>query len=239
MIRRNFMAEEIKEEQQSEEKAWEPFDFKHKGAFKLSNKFKARFQEPIQGQNTIKADGLIVLAHYMGMWKMDTEIIQYPSQENNNTCIAKCTVGGYDWDPSENKIIRVEYTDFADASPTNCAGPVAKSFIRMASTRAQARALRRYTNIDMVCAEELTDDDMKIDFNAVSASNPTKMINQQQFVEMNNIVKSKHISQQQFYDILTKTFNVNNINMLTEDDSNKFIDILKTLIVSGTTETSK
>ena len=49
------------------------------------------------------------------------------------------------------------FTDIGDANPNNCSSKVAKHLLRMASTRAIARALRSFTNIGMTCLEELAD----------------------------------------------------------------------------------
>ena len=47
------------------------------------------------------------------------------------------------------------FTDIGDASPTNVAKHLAPYFVRMAATRATARALRRALNISAVAVEEL------------------------------------------------------------------------------------
>jgi hypothetical protein len=50
------------------------------------------------------------------------------------------------------------FTDIGDASPTNVKRHLAPHFVRMAATRASARALRRALNIDAVAVEELGDE---------------------------------------------------------------------------------
>jgi hypothetical protein len=47
--------------------------------------------------------------------------------------------------------------DIGDANPFNCNAKVAKHLLRMASTRAKARALRDMDDIGMTCLEELGD----------------------------------------------------------------------------------
>jgi hypothetical protein len=49
------------------------------------------------------------------------------------------------------------FTDIGDASPQSCNSKVVKHLLRIASTRAIARALRSFTNIGMTCLEELAD----------------------------------------------------------------------------------
>ena len=76
------------------------------------------------------------------------EIIQNPTAENGNMAIVKAQ--------AESKLGEL-FTDMGDATPTNCNTKVAKHLLRMASTRAKARALRDFTNIGMTCLEELGD----------------------------------------------------------------------------------
>lgn len=204
------------------------FDYQHKASFKLSDKFKQKFYTQTAGGPTLSADGLVALGHVKGMWKLDSEVIQYPSPDNGNMCICKATVGGYDWDPIENKIIRVEYTDIGDASPTNCKGPVAASYIRMASTRAIGRALRKYTNVDMLCTEELGEEDISTE--SMSDMATVSFITQEQMEHMKGIVVQKSISQQAFMDILTKTFNINDFQQLTVEQGNQMIKILENYV---------
>lgn len=221
------MAEEkdIKEAVEEESKG---FDYKHKASFKISDKFKQYFSTKTAGGETISADGLVALAHVKGIWKLESHIIQFPNAENNNMCICEATVGGYDWDPIEEKIVRVEFTDIGDASPQNCNRMVAPSFIRMASTRAIGRALRKYTNIDMVCTEELGEDDIATESMEDIAS--VKMVDPQQLIAMKGIIQQKGIDKATFEGMLIKTFNTNDFQRLTFEQANTMIQILNNYV---------
>lgn len=205
------------------------FDYKHKASFKVSDKFKAKFNtKTAGGGETMSADGLVALAHVKGMWKCETKIVQYPSADNGNVCICQATVGGYDWDPIEGQIIKVEYTDIGDASPQNCNRMVAPSFIRMASTRALGRVLRKYTNIDMLCTEELGDDDISTESMEEIAS--VQMVDQQQLITMKGLIQQKGIDKATFEAMLTKTFNTSDFQRLTFEQANTMIQILNNYV---------
>lgn len=200
------------------------FDYKNKASFKISQKFKQYFSTKTAGGETISNDGLVALAHVKGIWKLDCNIIQFPNADNNNTCICQATVGGYDWDPIENKIIRVEFSDIGDASPSNCNRMVAPSFIRMASTRAIGRALRKYTNIDMLCTEELGDEDVSTTSMIDMASE--SRISMEQLNTIKDLFIKKHIDQNLGSQMLINTFGINDFQMLSAAQGNQFIQLL-------------
>jgi hypothetical protein len=79
---------------------------------------------------------------------VDVELIQFPSDDNKQTAICKATVKTFD-----GKI----FADIGDACPQNCNSKVARHLIRMASTRAKARAFRDMDNIGLTALEELGD----------------------------------------------------------------------------------
>jgi hypothetical protein len=54
------------------------------------------------------------------------------------------------------------FTEIGDANPKNVNKQIAEHVLRMAATRAKARALRDFTNIGMTCLEELGDLDSVI-----------------------------------------------------------------------------
>lgn len=194
------------------------FDYKDKSAPKLNEEFKKKFSSNIKGKDAIKIEGLTAVAHEKGMWKFETDIIQFPSDQNGWTAICKTVIGGYDWDPIEEKIIRVEYSDIGDANVNNCGKMVAASYIRMASTRSQARALRKYTNIDMVCTSELSD---------VVDEAPEPIISMEQLTSIKQIVDSKHINKDMFASILMGLFNHTQYTALTESQGNTLLATLR------------
>ena len=194
------------------------WDFRNKTAPKLSEEFKQFFSTNIKGKNAIKSEGLTAVAHQKGMWKCEIEIIQFPNDQNNWTCICKAHIGGYDWDPIEQKIIRVEYTDIGDANVNNVTAMVKQSYIRMAATRAMARAMRKYTNIDMVSSDEINDvieeEDITID----------------QLTAIKQGIKLKGMTPDVFADILIRSFGHTNYQALTETQGNRLLQIINTYV---------
>lgn len=77
-----------------------------------------------------------------------TELIQIPSEANQNLAIVMAYV-----EMEDGSL----FTDVGDASPANVGKMVAPHIIRMASTRAKARALRDACNIGEVLTEEMGD----------------------------------------------------------------------------------
>lgn len=201
------------------------FNYKDKSAPKLTDEFKQKFSVNIKGKDAIKLEGLTAFAHEKGMWKFITEIIQFPSDQNGWTAICKTTVGGYDWDPIEEKICKVEYSDIGDANVSNCGKMVAASYIRMASTRSQARALRKYTNIDMVCSSEMSD---------VVDEAPEPLISVDQLTEVKQLVHEKGLNQTSFGEILFKLFQHTNYTTLTAVQGNILINTLKSYVAPTT-----
>lgn len=193
------------------------YNYKDKGAVKLSDEFRQKFMVNIKGKDAIKLEGLTVLAHEKGMWKLETEIVQYPTQENNFTAICKTTVGGYDYDPITDKVREVVYSDIGDANVNNCTKMVAASYIRMASTRSQARALRKYTNIDMVCTSEM---------DSVTEEPPEPPITTEQLSQVKELIKAKGLTPDTFGNMLFKMFGHQNYMQLTQNQGNTLITTL-------------
>lgn len=202
------------------------FNYEDKTAPKLNADFRTKFVITIGkgGTEAIKVDGLIALAHEKGIKSMKTRILQYPSQDNQWTCIAATTVIGYDWNPVTKEVQEVEYEDFADANPSNCGAMTKSSYIRMASTRSVGRALRKYTNIDMVCSDEIA--------NAVDNIEP--MIEMDELVTIKNLLGVKHITPEEFGKMMIQKFGHSNYQGLTLTQGRELIKDLESLPVKTT-----
>jgi len=109
---------------------------------KLDKKFITQFQ----GKDFVLYSGLLDLAHQKGILSLNVDVEQFPSKENDNVAICRATV---------ESVTGEVYVEWGDANPKNVNRMVAAHIMRMAATRAKARALRDFTNIGMTCMEEL------------------------------------------------------------------------------------
>jgi hypothetical protein len=102
-----------------------------------------------QGREFVLFRGLLALGHERGMKGITVTVVQLPTELNGMTAVCAASVempGGV-------------FSDIGDASPTNVNRMIAPHLIRMASTRAKARALRDAVNIGVTAFEELGGDD--------------------------------------------------------------------------------
>lgn len=89
--------------------------------------------------------GLLAKAHEEGLKLVTTRLLQVPTDDNGQTAIVEAVV----------ETEKGRFAGIGDASPGNVNRRVAAHIIRMAETRAKARALRDAVNIGMVALEEL------------------------------------------------------------------------------------
>jgi hypothetical protein len=120
---------------------------------------KGEFLIERSGKTFVLYQGLLDAAHSAGLKEIDTALLQVPTQENNNVAIAKAIVLLEDVDDmSPTKELREKsFSGLGDASPENVGKNIAPHIIRMAETRAKARALRDALNIGATALEELGD----------------------------------------------------------------------------------
>ena len=112
-----------------------------------------RFISSIKGKEFVLYAGLLDLAHQKGIKSIHVEAMQYPTKANGMEGICKAFVESQNGE---------EFTEIGDANPKNVNKQIAEHVLRMAATRAKARALRDFTNIGMTCLEELGDLDSVI-----------------------------------------------------------------------------
>jgi hypothetical protein len=103
----------------------------------------------IVGQKEIVSyRGLLDMVHRERLCSLKTELLQSPSPQNGETAIVRATV----------RTSRGTFTGIGDANPRNVNARIVPHLIRMAETRAEARAMRKAVNIGVVAIEELAGD---------------------------------------------------------------------------------
>lgn len=101
-----------------------------------------------QGKDFVLYEGLLDEAHQQGLKRIATTLIQIPHDDNGNVAVCQAEV----------ETTKGTFSGIGDASPGNVNRMIAPHLIRMAETRAKARALRDAVNIGVSAVEELGDD---------------------------------------------------------------------------------
>jgi hypothetical protein len=113
----------------------------------LSKEFRDRFVKRLQGKDFILYGGLLELAKQRGLKRIHTKIVQIPTKENGMYAVVEAQI------ETEDGV----FEEVGDASPESVNRQIAPHILRMASTRAKARAMRDAVGIDMVALEELSE----------------------------------------------------------------------------------
>lgn len=109
--------------------------------------FRNKYVKTLQGKDYILYGGLLHLAQAKGLKRVDVEVVQIPNQENGMLAVARAQVETDDG----------VFSDVGDASPASVTHSIQPHLLRMASTRAKARAMRDAVGVDLVAVEEMVD----------------------------------------------------------------------------------
>src|SRR5687768_2075461 len=99
------------------------------------------------GKSFVLYAGLLDIAHERGLKAVTTTLVQIPSDLNSQMAIVHATV----------ETSQGTFTGLGDAAPDNVSRIMVPHLIRMAETRAKARALRDAVNVGVTALEELGD----------------------------------------------------------------------------------
>jgi hypothetical protein len=111
---------------------------------------KDRSGRVIGTKEVVTYQGLLSKAHDEGLKAIRTSLVQIPLDDNGRTAIAKAEV----------ETERGSFEALGDASPESVTSFLTPHLIRMAETRAKARALRDAVNVGVVSFEELDGEDL-------------------------------------------------------------------------------
>lgn len=108
------------------------------------------------GKTYVLYQGLLDAAHERGLSSIDTEIIQTPTAENGSVAIVRAIVQMANMD--DEVVTHRQFSGIGDASPQNTSKQMVPHILRLAETRAKARALRDAVNIAVTALEEVADE---------------------------------------------------------------------------------
>lgn len=104
----------------------------------------------IDGKPYVKYGGLLEAAHRSGLTDLKVKLIQSPTRENGYTAVCEATA------VVKTRSREKVYVEIGDASPSSIGDPrLSPHAIRIAATRAKARALRDALRISICSVEEL------------------------------------------------------------------------------------
>ncbi|MBI4733878.1 MAG: hypothetical protein HY779_03540 [Rubrobacteridae bacterium] len=109
------------------------------------HKLPAKFIKKIQGKDFVLFEGLLEMAHGEGLKRVETQLLQIPRDDNGMLAIVSAVV------ETEKGV----FSALGDASPGSAEPPMRPHLVRLADTRAIARAMRIAVNVGMTAVEEM------------------------------------------------------------------------------------
>lgn len=188
------------------------------------SKIDSRFIVNLKGKDFVTYEGLLDLAHQEGLISIDVELIQVPGKDNGDVAIAKAVAKTKD----------KTFIDIGDAGANSVNSMIKPHVIRMASTRAKARALRDLTNIGMTAIEELGEDtEDKPKQNKASNNNKSgrsdNLATQSQLNFMYKLVKDKNYGNDAISSYIKTAYGKENSTELTKKEASEIIKMLNGL----------
>jgi hypothetical protein len=120
-----------------------------KQSFIVNITIRDRAGNVIGEKQVVKYESLLARAHEDGLRSIHTELVQIPSKANGDAAIVRAVI----------VTGRGTFEGIGDATPGNVNARVTGHLLRVAETRAKARALRDAVNIGLVALEELDEVD--------------------------------------------------------------------------------
>lgn len=178
-----------------------------------------KFIVNLQGKQFITYEGLLDLAHQKGLTAISTELIQIPSKDNDFLAIVKATAITKDGH---------RFDGIGDADNKSVGSFIAVHKIRMAETRAKARALRDLTNVGMTAIEELSDEDRK-DNQSTTQSNKSNKgnLSEGQIKRLYAIAKAAGVNQEQVKSSIKKDYKKDSEYELTRKEYDELCNRLE------------
>ena len=106
---------------------------------------KRQFVVQDHGKEFVLYAGLLDEAHAQGLRRIETRLLQIPTADNGELAVVSAVV----------ETEKGTFAGLGDASPANVKPHLRAHLIRLAETRAKARALRDAINVSMAAYEEL------------------------------------------------------------------------------------
>lgn len=192
----------------------------------------------IDGKNFIRYPGALNAAHETArklngsLIQTSLDLLQIPDDSNNNTAIVKVMFAIKDGD-----VTLLEGGGLGDANPSNTNRMVSRHLIRMAETRANARAFRVLADIQMTALEELGDFDEAVDDQSSSkkrsAKKEPKAEVDNELITLQNDLKALYndskLSKDEFKGILNDTLKIKakSVDDMSKKDIQKAIEYFK------------
>lgn len=136
---------------------------------KIQEFMKLGYIVKVQGKPFIRYEGLLLLAEERELISIETEQIELDRKEQfaqfKATAKIPLLIDGKHQFNQLGKLICKTFTSYGDGSPKNINRGVISSFIRVAETRAKARALRDLCGIGMCSVEELPSNQQEPGYN--------------------------------------------------------------------------